>query len=193
MGSCSVFSPPNEPLKYSTSCGRGTDSSSSSTKRYHLRINTAAERDATDWWCDLSTSATRSNTFRLQISSGPDSITFSPPSPGPVAEGESLTVMCAASCNPPCSYSWTLRNQPISSTSQLTLASINRSQTESVYTCNATNSFLSKSETEQFTLTVNLFHFQSNLITSAMAAKGNISTVEKGWEMGGSSPCNNFE
>ncbi|XP_041379066.1 carcinoembryonic antigen-related cell adhesion molecule 20-like, partial [Gigantopelta aegis] len=152
MASCSVFNDP--PSGYTASCGSGTDSSSSTTKKYTLVINRAAVGDATDWWCDLNTATTRSNTFSLQISSGPDSITFSPPSPGPVAEGDSLTVMCTANCTP-CSYSWTLRNQPISPTSQLTLTNINRSQTGNVYTCTATNSFLSTSKTKQFTLTVN--------------------------------------
>ncbi|XP_041379138.1 carcinoembryonic antigen-related cell adhesion molecule 5-like [Gigantopelta aegis] len=154
MASCSVFNPPAEPLKYSASCGSGTDSSSSTTKKYNLMINRAAERDATDWWCDLVTPTTRSNTFRLQLSRGPDSVTLSPPSPGSVAEGNSLTVMCAARCNPPCSYSWILGNQPISPTSQLTLTNINRSQTGNVYTCTATNSAIPKSKTKQFTLTV---------------------------------------
>ncbi|XP_041372792.1 MAM domain-containing glycosylphosphatidylinositol anchor protein 2-like [Gigantopelta aegis] len=155
VASCSVFNPPAEPLKYSASCGSGTDSSSSSTKKYHLRINRAAERDVTDWWCDLVTAGTRSNTFSLQFSSGPDSVTFSPPSPRSVAEGDGLIVTCAATgCNPPCSCSWNLRNQQISPTSQLKLTNINRSQTGNVYTCTATNPFLSTSETKQFTLTV---------------------------------------
>ncbi|XP_041378930.1 carcinoembryonic antigen-related cell adhesion molecule 5-like [Gigantopelta aegis] len=153
MASCSVFNDP--PSGYTASCGSGTDSSSSTTKKYTLVINRAAVGDATDWWCDLLTATTRSTTVSLQISSGPDSITFSPTSPGPVAEGESLTVLCAASCNPPCSYSWTLRNQPISPTSLLKLTNINRSQTGNVYTCTVTNSFLSTFKTKQFTLTVN--------------------------------------
>ncbi|XP_041372794.1 hemicentin-1-like [Gigantopelta aegis] len=149
MAACSVFN--NPPSGYTTYCGSGTDSSSSSTTKYHLRINRAAERDAIDWWCDLSTATTRSNTFSVQISSGPDSVTFRQPSPGSVAEGGSLTVMSAASCTPPCSYSWTQRVSP---TSQLTLTNINRSQTGNVYTCTATNPFLSTSKTKHFTLTV---------------------------------------
>ncbi|XP_041379815.1 nephrin-like, partial [Gigantopelta aegis] len=112
-GSCAVFNPPLVP-GYSVSCGSGTDSSSSSTKKYHLRINRAAERDVTDWWCILSSAGTRSNTLRLKLSSGPDSVTLNPSSPGSVAEGDSLTVTCAATgCNPPCSNSWTLGNQRI--------------------------------------------------------------------------------
>ncbi|XP_041372797.1 synaptogenesis protein syg-2-like [Gigantopelta aegis] len=88
------------------------------------------------------------------IHGGPDFVSFNPPSPGSVGEGDSLTVMCAGSCNPPCSYSWTLRNQQISPTSQLTLTNINRSQTGNVYTCTATNSLIPQSTTKQFTLTV---------------------------------------
>ncbi|XP_041347136.1 carcinoembryonic antigen-related cell adhesion molecule 1-like, partial [Gigantopelta aegis] len=151
--SCSVFNPPSVP-GYSVSCGSGTDSSSSTTKKYTLMINRTAEGDVTNWWCILSTARTRSNTISLQLSSGPDSITLNPPQPGSVAEGGSLTVTCAASCNPPCSYSWTRRNQPILATSQLTLTNINRSQTGNVYTCTATNSLIPKSKTKQFTLTV---------------------------------------
>ncbi|XP_041372799.1 uncharacterized protein LOC121386067 [Gigantopelta aegis] len=152
MASCSVFNA--APSGYTVSCGSGTGSSLSTTKTYSLMINRAAEHDAKDWWCDLSTAKTRSNTFSLQFSSGPDSVTLSPPSPRSVAEGDSMTVMCAASCNPPCSYSWTLKNQQISLTSRLTLTNINRSQTWNVYMCTATNSFLSTSKSKQFTLTV---------------------------------------
>ncbi|XP_041372804.1 twitchin-like [Gigantopelta aegis] len=65
---------------------------------------------------------------------GPDSVTLNPSPPGSVAEGDSLTVTCsAAGCKPPCSYSWTLRNQMISSTSLLKLTNINRSQTGNVW------------------------------------------------------------
>ncbi|XP_041347151.1 carcinoembryonic antigen-related cell adhesion molecule 1-like [Gigantopelta aegis] len=152
IASCSVFSQP--PSGYTASCGSGTDSSSSTTKKYHLVINRAAVSDATDWWCQLDTAKTRSNTISLQISSGPDSVKFTPPSPGSIAEGANLTVMCAASCKPPCSYSWTPRNQQISQTSQLKLTNINRNQTGNMYTCTATNSFIPKSKSKRFTLTV---------------------------------------
>ncbi|XP_041346740.1 carcinoembryonic antigen-related cell adhesion molecule 1-like, partial [Gigantopelta aegis] len=151
-GWCSLFSRP--PQGYIVSCDSGTDSSLSTTKTYTLRINRAAVSDAVDWWCNLDTARTRSNTFRLQLSSGPVSVTFSPLPPGSVAEGDSLSVTCAASCIPPCSYSWTPRHQPISPTSQLKLTNINRSHTGNVYTCTATNSFLSTSKTKQITLTV---------------------------------------
>ena len=87
------------------------------------------------------------------FSEGPDSVTLRPPSPGPVTEGQSLTVTCAAGCTPTCDFSWTLRDQ-ISSTSQLTLTNINRSQTGDVYTCTATHTVTHKSKTKQFTLTV---------------------------------------
>ncbi|XP_041373960.1 neural cell adhesion molecule 1-B-like [Gigantopelta aegis] len=151
--SCSVFNPPS--LRgYTVSCGSGTNSSSSTTKKYHLRINRTADRDATNWWCDLNAARTRSNTFSLQLSNGPDSVTLSQPPPGSVAEGDSLTVACAASCNPPCSYSWTLDNQLISPNSRLTLTNINRSQTGNVYTCTVTNSLIPKSKTKQLILTV---------------------------------------
>ena len=88
------------------------------------------------------------------FSEGPDSVALSPPSPGPVTEGQSLTVACAAGCTPTCDLSWTLRDQRISSTSQLTLAKIRRSHTGNVYTCTATNTITYKSKTKEFTLTV---------------------------------------
>ena len=88
------------------------------------------------------------------FSEGPDSVTLSPPSPGPVTEGQSLTVTCVAGCTPTCDFSWTLRDQQISSTSQLTLTNIKRSQTGSVYTCTATNTVTHTSKTKEFTLTV---------------------------------------
>ena len=88
------------------------------------------------------------------FSEGPDSVTLSPPSPGPVPEGQSLTVTCAAGCTPTCDLSWTLRNQRISSTSQLTLTNIRRSHTGNVYTCTATNTVTHTSKTKEFTLTV---------------------------------------
>ena len=88
------------------------------------------------------------------FSEGPDSVTLSPPSPGPVTEGQSLTVTCAAGCTPTCDLSWTVGNQWISSTSQLTLTNIRRSQTGNVYTCTATNTITYKSKTKEFTLTV---------------------------------------
>ena len=88
------------------------------------------------------------------FSEGPDSVALSPPSPGPVTVGQSLTVTCAAGCTPTCDFSWTLRDQQISSTSQLTLTNIKRSQTGNVYTCTATNTVTHTSKTKQFTLTV---------------------------------------
>ncbi|XP_041378744.1 carcinoembryonic antigen-related cell adhesion molecule 8-like [Gigantopelta aegis] len=115
-------------------------------------FNTAT--DVGKWICrDGSTGAGQFSCI-MTFKSGPDSVTISPPSPGSVPEGGSLTVTCAASCNPPCSYSWTPRNQQISPTSQLKLININRSQTGNVYTCTATNSAIPKSESKDFKLTV---------------------------------------
>ena len=93
------------------------------------------------------------------FSEGPDSVTLSPPSPGPVTEGQSLTVTCAAGCTPSCDFSWTLRDQQISSTSELTLTNINRSQTGNVYTCTATHTVTHTSKTKQFTLAVHCEYY----------------------------------
>ncbi|XP_041378983.1 hemicentin-1-like [Gigantopelta aegis] len=149
--SCTVLSGP--PPGYTATCGSGTDSSSSSTKNYILKINRTAEHDDTDWWCLLNTARTRSHNFSLEVYSGPDSVTFSPPSPGDVTEGEDLTVNCSADCNPPCGYSWTLGTQQLSSSSLLTLTNINRTQA-GVYMCTASNTFIPKSKSKHFNLTV---------------------------------------
>ena len=85
---------------------------------------------------------------------GPDSVTLSPPSPGPQLEGVSIIVTCVAECTPTCEISWTLREQVIVPNSQLDLIIIKRSQTGNVYTCTATNTVTHKSKTKEFTLTV---------------------------------------
>ncbi|XP_041346861.1 carcinoembryonic antigen-related cell adhesion molecule 5-like, partial [Gigantopelta aegis] len=84
---------------------------------------------------------------------GPHSVTFSPSSPGTVIEGGNLTVRCSADCNPPCGYSWTLGTQQLSSSSLLTLADINRNQ-KGEYTCTVNNTFIPKSRSGRFSLTV---------------------------------------
>ena len=66
---------------------------------------------------------------------------------------------CVTNCNSTCDLSWTLRDQQISTTSQLTLTNITRSQTGNVYTCTATNTVTHKSKTKQFTLTVYCEHY----------------------------------
>ncbi|XP_041347222.1 uncharacterized protein LOC121367147 [Gigantopelta aegis] len=65
--SCDEFSGPSLPSDYSVSCGSGTDSSSSTTKKYTLKINRVADRDAIGWWCILSSETIRSNVYYLQL------------------------------------------------------------------------------------------------------------------------------
>ncbi|XP_041346754.1 carcinoembryonic antigen-related cell adhesion molecule 20-like, partial [Gigantopelta aegis] len=84
---------------------------------------------------------------------GPNAIAFSPSSPAEVREGSNLTVNCIADCLPPCSYSWTWKNENISSTALLALENIKKKQT-GVYTCYATNTFTSLSDHKTFELTV---------------------------------------
>ena len=62
--SCTVFS---SPTGYSVSCGSGTNSSSSRTKKYHLKINNASVSDSADWWCALNRNGTRSQNFNLKV------------------------------------------------------------------------------------------------------------------------------
>ncbi|XP_041347269.1 uncharacterized protein LOC121367226 [Gigantopelta aegis] len=87
--SCIVISGP--PPGYTVACGSGTDSSSSSTKNYILKINRASEHDTTDWWCLLNTARTRSQNFSLEVYSA--SLVLSGSSPHAVLN-ESFTLTC---------------------------------------------------------------------------------------------------
>ncbi|XP_041372972.1 Down syndrome cell adhesion molecule-like protein 1 isoform X2 [Gigantopelta aegis] len=85
---------------------------------------------------------------------GPDSVTFSPPTPGLVVEGESLNITCLAECHPPCSYSWAPGSPHFTSRPVLTLSNINMSQTGSTYTCTAKNIGSDTSRSNKFLLIV---------------------------------------
>ena len=68
MSKCSSYSN-SDSTKYTPSCGSGTDSSSSSIKKYVLYIKKVSASDVTEWWCELQTQQTRSNNFSLLLSS----------------------------------------------------------------------------------------------------------------------------
>ncbi|XP_041372562.1 deleted in malignant brain tumors 1 protein-like [Gigantopelta aegis] len=85
---------------------------------------------------------------------GPDSVTFSPPTPGLVVEGDSLNITCVTDCHPPCSYSWAPGSSHFTSRPVLTLSNINISQTGSTYTCTAKNIGSDASRSNQFLLIV---------------------------------------
>ncbi|XP_041379618.1 V-set and immunoglobulin domain-containing protein 10-like 2, partial [Gigantopelta aegis] len=137
---------------------------------------------------------------------GPDSVTFSPPPPGDVTEGRDLTVNCSADCNPPCNYSWTLGTQQISSSSLLTLTYINRTQA-GVYTCTANNTFIPKSKSKHFNLTVfyppseapvitgTVFPvFEGDVITLHCSTTGGNPKPTLTWSCsGGSTSCSNTD
>ncbi|XP_041372563.1 deleted in malignant brain tumors 1 protein-like [Gigantopelta aegis] len=84
----------------------------------------------------------------------PDSVTFSPPTPGLVVEGESLNITCVAECHPPCSYSWAPGSPRFTSRPVLTLSNINMSQTGSTYTCTVKLISSDASRSNQFLLIV---------------------------------------
>ena len=65
---CSAYSN-SRPDDYNLSCGSGTDSSSSSIKKYDLYIKKVSASEVTEWWCQLGTQQTRSNSFSLLLSS----------------------------------------------------------------------------------------------------------------------------
>ncbi|XP_041372974.1 uncharacterized protein LOC121386210 [Gigantopelta aegis] len=90
------------------------------------------------------------------ISVGPDSVAFSPPTPGlvVVVEGNSLNITCVAECHPPCSYSLTPGTPHFTSRPVLILSNINMSQTGSTYTCTAKNIGSDASRSNQFLLIV---------------------------------------
>ncbi|XP_041372634.1 carcinoembryonic antigen-related cell adhesion molecule 2-like [Gigantopelta aegis] len=85
---------------------------------------------------------------------GPDSVILSPTPPTFVVRGQSLNITCATECNPPCSYSWTLGSQHITSDSMLTLTDINWNQTENSYMCTAKNVALDTTRNKEFLLVV---------------------------------------
>ena len=68
VNKCTVYSN-GDPDNYTPSCGNGTDSSSSSIKKYDLYIKKVSASDVTEWWCELRTQQTRSNNFNLLLSS----------------------------------------------------------------------------------------------------------------------------
>ena len=68
MSKCSAYSN-SDSTKYTPSCGSGTDSSSSSIKKYVFYIKKVSASDVTEWWCELRTQQTRSNNFSLLLSS----------------------------------------------------------------------------------------------------------------------------
>ncbi|XP_041377837.1 uncharacterized protein LOC121390128 [Gigantopelta aegis] len=151
--SCVVSDTPKQ--GYVPSCGSGTDISSSSTKNYTLKINRTAHLDATDWWCELSNTAIKSSKFKLQLYYGPHNVALDPASTGHVTEGDSLTVNCTAQCNPsPCSFSWTVKNDTVSSGALLSLTDISRNKNGSVYVCTVNNTAIQNSTTIEFTLIV---------------------------------------
>ncbi|XP_041372995.1 deleted in malignant brain tumors 1 protein-like [Gigantopelta aegis] len=94
------------------------------------------------------------NQFHLTVYYGPDAVGFSGQSPGNVREGENVSVNCSADCSPPCSYSWSLGDELITSSSWLTLTNIKRSEVGSVYKCTVNNTLTHKSARNQFHLTV---------------------------------------
>ena len=68
VNKCIIYSN-GDPDKYTLSCGSGTDSSSSSIKKYDLYIKKVSASEVAEWWCELRTQHTRSNDFSLLLSS----------------------------------------------------------------------------------------------------------------------------
>ncbi|XP_041372561.1 deleted in malignant brain tumors 1 protein-like [Gigantopelta aegis] len=110
------------------------------------------------------------NDVGISCQFGPDSVTFSPPTPGLVVEGDSLNITCVAECHPPCSYSWAPGSPHFTSRPVLTLSNINMSQTGSTYTCTAKNIGSDASRSNQFLLIVNSMPFiPSNISTRSIS------------------------
>ena len=68
VNKCTVYNN-GRPDDYTPSCGSGTDSSSSSIKKYVLYIKKVSASEVTEWLCQLRTQQTRSNDFSLLLSS----------------------------------------------------------------------------------------------------------------------------
>lgn len=77
----------------------------------------------------------------LLFSDAPQSLSLTPAiPPTSLVEGDSLTVTCAAACNPTCTFQWSKSgtSTPVSSVSQLSL--VVTAQSAATYTCTASNS-----------------------------------------------------
>ena len=98
----------------------------------------------------------------LFFTAGPDSITFSPPSPVSVTTGDNTTVTCSARCVPQCYFNWTHEHRKLSSGSTLKLADVSEIEAGN-YTCTATNPASSQSKSNILTVLVN-GEYKLNLI-----------------------------
>ncbi|XP_041372817.1 uncharacterized protein LOC121386083 [Gigantopelta aegis] len=78
---CAVF---GSSIGYTASCGPGTGTSSSTSKIYTCVINSVADYDATDWWCELETSKQRSNNITVM---------FKVPDPNPESPVSESTII----------------------------------------------------------------------------------------------------
>ena len=68
VNKCTLYNN-GDPDNYTPSCGSGTDSSSSSIKKYDFYIKKVSASEVTEWWCQLRAQQTRSNNFSLLLSS----------------------------------------------------------------------------------------------------------------------------
>ncbi|XP_041372945.1 uncharacterized protein LOC121386185 [Gigantopelta aegis] len=111
--------------------------------------------DAGTWICRDGMIGNGKLSCNKTVLDGPHNVAFEHISPEYVTEGDGLTVNCTAKCNPsPCSFSWTVRNDTVSSGALLSLTDISSTQNGNVYTCTVNNTATPNSTTIKFTLIV---------------------------------------
>ncbi|XP_041372787.1 carcinoembryonic antigen-related cell adhesion molecule 5-like [Gigantopelta aegis] len=126
------------------------------TTSSEMKIPDIRRDQAGNYTCTITntgTSTSKSKQFQLGVDYGPDSVPFSPSSPHHTKEGNDLTVSCATSCSPSCSYVWKLGSQQKTTSSEMKIPDIRRDQAGN-YTCTVTNTGTSTSKSKQFQLGV---------------------------------------
>ncbi|XP_055954365.1 hemicentin-1 [Patella vulgata] len=80
------------------------------------------------------------------VNNGPSSIVITPTSdPVTITNGESLSLVCSADCQPDCNYTWTHNNVTVSTMATYTINGINTSQS-GIYICTVANSLGTESK-----------------------------------------------
>ncbi|XP_050393384.2 basement membrane-specific heparan sulfate proteoglycan core protein [Patella vulgata] len=98
--------------------------------------NYIPERDAGNWSC---LDDTIGPSLKVISPDGPSSVIITPTSdPVTITNGESLSLVCSADCQPDCNFTWTYNNVIVSTTATYTINSITNSQ-NGIYTCTVTN------------------------------------------------------
>ncbi|XP_041373829.1 uncharacterized protein LOC121386866 [Gigantopelta aegis] len=143
--SCSMFNTP-EP-GYFPSCGNGTGSSSSTTKKYTLEINKAVVSDATDWWCGLSIAVINSPHLCLLVYIILTNVSMTT-RPSSFKAGVFTELQCETSPTyPVATVIWTLNNKTISG--EISNSTVTVSGSGVITTSNLTRSYTTEDDGQE--------------------------------------------